>query len=200
VAVTDKATSRSHEALIADLVSKQQIHEAHMRYFRGVDRCDAELINSAFHPDASAEHGPLHLTGDSIGPELVAAMASRYDGTLHVAANELVELVGDAAFSEIYALNHHLFTEGSTRFILQRAIRYVDRFERRDGDWRIHHRRVVCEWDEIRPMLANSALPEYEPSFRSRQDSVYDRSVPEADEHAGVARSNTIGSPQQGEQ
>ena len=27
--------------------------------------------------------------------------------------------------------------------------RYVDRFERRDGEWKIAHRTVVHEWDKV---------------------------------------------------
>ena len=27
--------------------------------------------------------------------------------------------------------------------------RYVDRFERRDGEWRIAHRNLVHEWDKV---------------------------------------------------
>ena len=37
--------------------SREAIREAAMRYSRGVDRLDAELMKSAYWPDATDDHG-----------------------------------------------------------------------------------------------------------------------------------------------
>jgi SnoaL-like domain len=35
---------------VRELLDKQAIHEALMHYCRGIDRCDEDLIRSAYHP------------------------------------------------------------------------------------------------------------------------------------------------------
>lgn len=42
---------------LQELVDKRALAEVVMRYCRGVDRADEELIVSCFHPDAVDEHG-----------------------------------------------------------------------------------------------------------------------------------------------
>jgi ketosteroid isomerase-like protein len=165
------------DSRLTELCAKQSIHDALMRYFRGVDRCDVELIDSLFHPDAIAEHGPVKYRGDQVGTEISAAMASRFDSTFHTVANELVDVAGDYAFSETYAINHHLFRRDGILRILKRAIRYIDRFENRDGQWKIAHRIVVCEWDQIDEVREQSDLPQYAEASRSRADPVFSQKI-----------------------
>ena len=50
-------TPRSQRTLEV-LLDKQEIHELHARYCRGVDRLDADLIRSVFHDDAVEHHPP----------------------------------------------------------------------------------------------------------------------------------------------
>ena len=45
------------ERALRVLLDKQEIHEVLMRYCRGIDRCDAELLHSVYHPDATDDHG-----------------------------------------------------------------------------------------------------------------------------------------------
>ena len=39
------------------LLDRQEIYDCLVRYCRGVDRLDSELILSAYHPDAIDDHG-----------------------------------------------------------------------------------------------------------------------------------------------
>ena len=48
-------TGRDRE--VQELLDKQAIHEVMIRYCRGLDRMDAELVGSAYHPDAHDDHG-----------------------------------------------------------------------------------------------------------------------------------------------
>ena len=41
------------------LLDKQEIYEVILRYCRGIDRLDEELLLSVFHPDAYADFGTL---------------------------------------------------------------------------------------------------------------------------------------------
>ena len=42
---------------LQQLLDKQEIHEVIMRYCRGIDRLDREMIRSVYHDDAIDEHG-----------------------------------------------------------------------------------------------------------------------------------------------
>lgn len=163
---------------LAELLDKQEIHETLLRYFRGVDRCDATLITSAFHPDAVAEHGPRHERGIDIGDKMVPRLRERWRATMHFAANQIIEIETDVARVETYALNHHLFNRDDQEHLFVRAIRYIDRLERRDGVWKIAHRRVICEWDRIEPISERSTFPPYILPLRSRDDLCYQPAPP----------------------
>lgn len=161
------------DAQLENLVIRQAIHDAHMRYFRGVDRCDSSLINSAFHADAILKYGPNQVRGDAVGQWLVERMRP-FTATLHASANEHVEIDGDVAFSETYSINQHLGSDHDGEFILERAIRYVDQFYPREGHWKIAHRTVICEWDRV-DRITRSSLPPFQPALRSREDVSYER-------------------------
>ena len=52
------------QAELRTLLDRAQIHDALMRYCRGVDRGDSELVLSALHPDATIDlrRGPIAVT------------------------------------------------------------------------------------------------------------------------------------------
>jgi hypothetical protein len=45
------------ERTVGELKDRQDILDCLMRYSRGVDRLDRELLRSAYHPDAVDDHG-----------------------------------------------------------------------------------------------------------------------------------------------
>ncbi|HJY93624.1 MAG TPA: nuclear transport factor 2 family protein, partial [Streptosporangiaceae bacterium] len=45
------------EATVAEAAAAEAIRQAALRYCRGVDRLDAELMRSAYHNDATDDHG-----------------------------------------------------------------------------------------------------------------------------------------------
>jgi hypothetical protein len=51
--------------------------------------------------------------------------------------------------------------------------RYVDRFERREGVWKIAHRQVIFEWSRIDQVEESYALEHFVTGQRSREDAVY---------------------------
>ena len=118
-----------------------------LRYCRGIDRRDLELVRDCYHPDATDDHGGA-FTGTR--DELVAWLSGvleRYDGTMHTVTNQLVEVDGDAADCESYGVAYHWGTPADDpRRNFTTGYRCLDRFERRDGVWRIASRRVVLEW------------------------------------------------------
>ena len=53
--------------------------------------------------------------------------------------------------------------------------RYIDRFEKRGGEWRIAHRQVVYDWSKIEPIAAEYPNEQFEHGKRSREDASYRR-------------------------
>jgi hypothetical protein len=182
----DTVAAVTKEAVLA-LLDKQAIHEVLMRYCRGVDRRDAELILSAFHRDAVDVHG-----GHNTSPaELAARVTGGAGGTgmMHFVGNEYVELDGDLAYSETYFISFSTGQRPSGEtFTRTRAGRYLDRFERRAGEWRIAYRCLVDEWNRVDDVTQTS--PNLIPSgIQSRDDLVYRLSAKNPDEgHRHVER------------
>ena len=46
------------ERALRVLLDKQEIHEVLMRYCRGIDRCDSELLHSVYHRPNGWDHVP----------------------------------------------------------------------------------------------------------------------------------------------
>lgn len=131
---------------VADLLAKREIHEVVLRYCRGIDRLDLDLVRSAYHPD-----GVDHHTGfDGTVEEYVAwvgAALRRLDGTQHIVGNHLSEVHGDRAVAETYGTAVHWGTPADEpRLNFTSGFRYVDRMERRNGHWAIVERWAVREW------------------------------------------------------
>ncbi len=143
----DTKTVDDTEKSLADLLDKQAIYEVVLRYCRGVDRRDFDLIRSAYHPG-----GIDHHTGFD-GPvdeyiEWVRGKLEEYEGTTHFVGNHYVELFGDRAISETYSMATH-WGGGSVGPASQNftsGARFVDMMERRDGVWAIAERWAIREW------------------------------------------------------
>jgi len=152
------------------LLDRAQIHDVLMRYSRGVDRGDGELVVSCFHPGATLDMGR--------GPMAPAALAEGISkmtatGTMHFIGNEYVEVDGDAAYSETYFISYATITDAGKSATRSRGGRYLDRFERRDGDWKIARRLLVDEWSRIDDLPAPPAPPPGRVGLRSKDDAVY---------------------------
>jgi hypothetical protein len=126
------------------LLDRAAIEECLLRYTRGLDRHDSELVVSAFHPDALDTHGTFEG-----GPQDVAAWANEQHGLRWVAhqhyiTNTTVDIDGDVAHTDTYYLIVLRRNDRTGQDLM--GGRYVDRFERRAGDWRIARRVVTNEW------------------------------------------------------
>lgn len=114
------------------------------RQSRGHDRHDAALQNSCFWPDGADEHGPWTNPGSAYGEWANETHSAGFTAHLHNITNHLCEIDGDTAHAESYVLGLFRFKHkpGRAQFM---SGRYIDRLERRDGEWRIAVRRIVIE-------------------------------------------------------
>jgi hypothetical protein len=132
----------TREERLQRLFDREDIHDALMRYCRGVDRCDKELMRSAFHEDAIAFSTVAWDFVQHFIPENRAATTF----TMHSIANLDIEVLGGVAFSEAYFVTYVGRQEGDEECVDAFCGRYIDRWEQRDGQWKILHREVVREW------------------------------------------------------
>jgi hypothetical protein len=166
----------AHPDTLQRLLDERAIHRRLTDYCRGVDRCDAELIASVYHPDARDDHGSFVGLGVDFAAYVVERLGAGYDATLHNIGNTTIDFVDDdTAHVETYVHAVHRRQAGEGQEIVSFGGRYVDRFERRDGEWRIADRVVVHEWNRVEP-----TTPAYPPGYfregeRSRDDRSYRR-------------------------
>lgn len=141
---------------IQTLLDRQAIHDCLLRFCRGMDRFDRALYLSAFHDDAVMAAGPY--VGDAPGCWDWAKPMHEAGQVLthHCLLNHMVEIDGNTAHSECYyqfAARNHPFEAGGSETVMLAGGRYIDRFERRDGVWKIALRTNLIEWSCVQPSL-----------------------------------------------
>lgn len=133
------------QSAIDALIDKQGITELIYRLARSIDRCDAALLKSLFHSDATDDHGSFQGTAADFIPWVMGVLGTMHR-TQHVIGNILIELDRDSATSETYFVAHHVIPRDNGEVLMLAAGRYLDRFERRDGQWKFSHRHAVYDW------------------------------------------------------
>jgi hypothetical protein len=137
------------EALAA-LVAKQEITEVLYRYCRGMDRADEAAARSCFHPGSVHSHGAFQgLSADFI--DMAMTIVRPLKACTHMVTNMMIELAGDRAVSECHFLAHHRRhkADGSGEEDMFLKGRYLDRFERRDGAWKIVGRTGLHDFERV---------------------------------------------------
>ena len=156
---------------IEKLVDKQAIYEVLLRYCRGIDRLDMALVRSCYHAGAIDHHPGFEGERDAY-IAWVEPLLRRLVSTQHLLGNHLIELDGDRARSETYVTAYHLARPDSGPSVTT-GLRYVDRFERRDGAWRIADRVVLREWMREERDQRSTNPSEGPAGARDRTDPVY---------------------------
>jgi hypothetical protein len=156
-----------------DETDRRQIHECVLRYCRGIDRLDMDLVRSAYHPG-----GIDHHTGFS-GPieqfiEWVSSGLAQFDGTMHLIGNHFVEGDGTFAVSETYGNAIHWGTPtDDARRNFTSGFRYIDHFEKRDGRWAVVERWAIREWTRSEAGRFMAKEGDGPSPRRDREDIVY---------------------------
>jgi hypothetical protein len=163
------------------VIAEAEIRRVVARYCRGIDRMDLDLVRSCYHHDAHDEHGSFSGGVDAY-LEWVRPLLEKYDATMHFIGNQLVDFDdADTARVETYGMSVHRSASGKAHLNLSTGFRFVDRFERRDGEWRIAHRVAVPDWSLRHDPDDWWPLPEHHRrGERGRGDAIYDREPPHA--------------------
>ena len=148
--MTDDGFRRLDPARLEQLLDRQDIKDCLVRFSRGMDRFDRALFLSAFHHDAVISAG--EFVG---GPRALYDWASQLheqgqSATQHDLLNHSCDIDGDVAHSETYYLFVGRNRDDSNWLA---GGRYIDRLERRHGEWKIALRCNAIEWSGSLPTL-----------------------------------------------
>jgi len=155
------------------LASKQAITEVLYRYCRALDRMDADLARSVWHPGGTADYGAMFQGSGDGFMEWVWEAHGSMQAHSHQITNVLIEVDGDEARSEAYVTValRTLPNDGVVTDIVSRG-RYLDRFSRRAGRWAIDHRRFVEDLQHLQSGGGDAAVKV--DGRRDREDPSYD--------------------------
>jgi hypothetical protein len=144
---------KSQERRLQEMLDKQEIVEQIYNYGRSMDRLDHALGKAVFHPEAVADYGEQMYQGTGWGfVDMALGAHLGYLSHSHQFSNILIQVDGDAAASETYGdvTLRRRDADGVFQDIRNLG-RYVDRWTRRDGVWRILHRQYVHDFDQSGP-------------------------------------------------
>jgi hypothetical protein len=181
------------------LLDQRDIERVLTTYARAVDRQDLELLRSCYHPDAINHNAVSRSNAWEFAGMLLPLMRRLFSGTMHHVTHSDIRVEGDRAVVESYFIAWHGVVGGYEEIVtmfgsayadeMQRlgklegghdfvgAGRYLDRFERRNGAWRIAERNVTMEWNHYGPVTHGSPeslfgkMPAW--ARRDRTDPVY---------------------------
>jgi hypothetical protein len=141
------------ETSLAVLLAEREIRNVILRYCRGIDRGDRDVVRECYHPGAVDLHGRYRGDGREFADHALNVLAERYRATLHTVHNSLIDVEGDVAHAETYVVAYHFAdtpTDDAHLYVF--GGRYVDRFERRGTTWRIARRLLLRDWTARHPI------------------------------------------------
>lgn len=192
------------EAKLQRLLDESDIEKVLKLYCRAIDRLDLELLKSIYHPDATDDHGIFSGNAHEFAEFIVSTMRENILDGMHTVTHCTIDVDGNFATSEAYYSAYQLCRGGEDfvkEFFGERyaeeqrqngtidnshdffnAGRYIDLFERREGQWKVLRRKITSEWNVIRPstrITDQGALGLLNlPGSRDKTDPVYCNNIP----------------------
>jgi hypothetical protein len=157
------------------IADRLQIQDLLYRWCRAVDRLDRQGMLDVFWPGAIDSHGPY------IGPaeglvEWILVRHRPIGTSSHFIGNLLIEFAADdvalvetyvrtiqqyppEAKSQLAQLTGGAAGDAEAAMDMFTSSRYLDRVERRDGEWRIAHRDLIQDWKQIADVKYRALAP-----------------------------------------
>lgn len=126
---------------------RAHLHTLVLRLARAIDRNDRNGILACYHDEAIDDHGEYSGPAAGFADWVAMLYRERVESMTHLVANHLVDIDGHRAVGETYVQVYLIGRPAGNQRVLMTGLgRYLDRFERRDGVWRIVHRRVLTDF------------------------------------------------------
>jgi hypothetical protein len=157
------------------LKDRQDILDCIVRESRARDRQDSEQIAACWWPEGVDEHGAYTHRMPDYPERANAGHQANFHMTSHNITNHLCEIDGDTAHCETYVIGGLRWLDGHATSIA--FGRYLDRLEKRDGEWRMLVRRCTIEMtaDSDPSWLQADAIKGFLKPKWSREDPSYER-------------------------
>jgi hypothetical protein len=127
------------------VIDREKIRDCLARIARGEDRRDPEILKGCFWPDSGVDFGIFIGSFDEY-LAWVTPGAPSIPVTLHTLGQSLIDLSGDKAAVETHITSYHRVDFGQEHRDVVMGGRYLDRMERRDGEWRVAQRTMLYDW------------------------------------------------------
>jgi hypothetical protein len=129
------------------LLDRDAIQRCVVRLARGEDRRSAALIRGCWWPEAKFDYGVYNGDFDAYLAWVVPGADAIVD-TQHVIGQTHIELSGGGAKAETHVISYHrvVMEDGERDTCI--GGRYLDAFEKRDGEWKIADRVMLYDWEQ----------------------------------------------------
>lgn len=162
------------ELRVREIIDRREIYDCIMRYCRGIDRLDREMLLSAYHPGAIDDHGTYVGPIEGFADYVFDLHTTHQHRTQHHITNHRCEIDGDVAHTESYYIFRSL--NKAPPLYTNASGRYLDRLERRNGSWAIAERVCLVEIrNEHWAPTGFEGDQDYQPALRSVGDPSYQR-------------------------
>jgi SnoaL-like domain len=155
------------------LLAENEIRQVLYDYCRGVDRLEPDLIRSIYHEDAYDMHSARFSgPGKDFADYVMESFPARgYTTTSHHVTQSRIDFADDdrSACVESYFIAAH--SDGKT--ISWMLGRYLDKFEARNGAWKIVSRRVVHDLNYLTEIVEAYPPANYLAGAQGRSDPSY---------------------------
>jgi len=138
------------------LIDREQIRDLLARYAHAADRLDRDMLTGIFWPEGSDDHGIFKGSASEFVEWSIGAMAYSKINR-HVLGQSFIQLAGEKAAVETYFDSFHRMEIEGTIFDFFVHGRYVDHMEKRGGEWRVLHRKVVVDASHGNPLAVDTA-------------------------------------------
>ena len=173
------------------IADRMAIQDVMYKWCRAIDHLDGEGMRAVFHSDAIDNHGPYVGGVDGL-VEWIRERHRPIPFSSHQISNMLIEFAtADLALVETLVRTLQRYPADAKASLAQlsggragkpgvgmdllTSSRYVDRFERRNGEWRIARRTLIQDWKQLLEVTAETPQPQ--PGWlvgrRDKQDFVY---------------------------
>lgn len=130
---------------IRALLERDKIRECIVRLARGEDRRDAELLKASYWQDSTIDFGMFVGSFDKYLAWVVPGSPA-IPVTQHILGQSIIALEGDTARVETHVTSYHRVNMGTEERDTVIGGRYLDRLEKRGGEWRIASRTMLYDW------------------------------------------------------
>jgi ketosteroid isomerase-like protein len=148
------------EALLQEMLDEFQLRKLVHAYCRAVDRGDVAKLRDLYHHDAEDAHGAFSTGSADDFFGALSAARPHIRSMQHNITTVNFAIEGNSAEGEVYTIATHTFSAGDRDVDVVVGGRYLDKYEKRDGTWKLIARTIVTDWAHVNdPSIVDLSHP-----------------------------------------